>query len=147
MDALKLRTRIRQYVRDTASKRFTDSDLNLYVEEAIDRLRSYPIFTDMPYLSDDDDELIYLPENYHYIVALYAASRCFSVDNDFYQEEQKRNEFESIFADLISKIEGGEVTINDITGNAVVPNYVTDTVQDVYFNTSGTSDETGIEGE
>lgn len=138
MDLKNLRKRVRFYVRDTNSKRFNDDEIDFYINEGIDRTRSHMAFTDMPNLFDETDEVNYIPENYHYILALFAASRCFGVDNDFYQEQDKRNEFENAFAELITKIENNEIYIKELE-------YTSDYVKDEYFDRSNADEDTLIE--
>lgn len=133
--------RTRSYVRDKSGKRFPSDEITDYINEGIDRLRSYNIFRDMPYVNDDADDIYYLPEEYQYALALYGASRCFAVDNDFYQEQQKRNEFENIFADMVARIESGEITISDMTGSKVEYTYPIGYVVDEYFGGTNTTDE------
>lgn len=131
MNLTDLITRTRYYVRDINSKRFPSDEIELYINEGIERLRSYQAFADMSYPTATED-VSYLPTEYHYILALFAASRCFGVDNDFFQEQQKRNEFENAFMELITKIECGDIYIKDIE-------YTQDYVVDEYFE--GTSSD------
>lgn len=139
-----LRTRTRRYVRDVAGKRFPLAELDDYINEGVDRLRSYVTLSKMPYVNDTD-EISYLPEQYQYILALYASSRCFEVDHDFYQAEQKRNEFENTFADLIAKIENDEIKIYD-EQNVEITTSINpiDYVVDIYFNTTASDTESSI---
>ena len=143
MELTTLRTRTRRYVRDTAAKRFSTEEIDAYLNEGVDRLRSYSVFANMPYLNVVDP-ITYLPEQYHYILTLYAASRCFGVDNDFYQEQQKRNEFENAFADLVVRIESGDISILNGDNEAVDPSYQKDYVVDEYFNNTTSDDEEGV---
>lgn len=145
MTLIELRTRTRRYVRDIASKRFTEAEIDLYLNEAVDRIRSYPAFYSMPGL-DVATPISFLPPQYHYILALFAASRCFGVDNDFYQEQDKRNEFESAFLELIIKIESGDITIYDdgATQEEVVIEYPVDYVSDEYFGGSSSTEKEEI---
>lgn len=120
MNLQELRDRSRQYLRDTREKRFSDEELDSYLNEGVDRLRSYSALRDMPYLSEGVDVEV-LPYEYHYILALYASARCFGVDNDFYQKQEKRNEFENMMMELIAKLESGEVEIGTVfVGNEYV---------------------------
>jgi C4-type Zn-finger protein len=128
-------------MRDTAGKRFDEPTLEGFLEEAVDRVRTYSVFESMPY-ADDVLEVSYLPLKYHYLLAVYASSRLFELDNDYYQAVQRMNEFEHKFSELIDLIESGEVVIKDALGNAVInTSKATDTVSDVYFKTTGTDTE------
>lgn len=137
MNLTTLRTRTQRYVRDIAGKRFSTNEIDAYINEGVDRLRSYSVFRGMPY-PNVVDEISHLPQAYHYILALYASARCFGVDNDFYQEQQKRNEFENMFLELITQIENEDITILDTTGGGegveVELNFNRDYVEDEYFN-------------
>jgi hypothetical protein len=128
-------------MRDTAGKRFDDATLKGFLDEAADRVRTYSVFDNMPY-ADDAAEVSYLPLKYHYLLAVYASSRLFELDNDYYQAVQRMNEFEHKFSELIDLIEAGEITIKDATGTDVANKAkATDTVTDVYFNTTATDAE------
>jgi hypothetical protein len=133
MNLKDLRDRTRLYVRDSREKRFSDKELNSYINEGVDRLRAYYKLVDMPYVIEEM-QVQYLPEQYHYILALYASSRCFGVDNDFYQEQEKRNEFESMFTELQSKVDNGEVYITDYEHDA-------EHVIDEYFGITSTDED------
>lgn len=126
-------TRTRYYVRDINAKRFASDEIELYINEGIERLRSYQALADMGYPTATED-VSYLPTEYHYILALFAASRCFGVDNDFFQEQQKRNEFESAFMELITRIENEEVYIKNM-------NWTSEYVTDEYYETATTDEE------
>ena len=143
MNLVNLRMRTRRYVRDLAGKRFPNDEIDAYVNEGVDRLKSYPAFRNMPY-ANLVDEISYLPAAYHYILALYASARCFGVDNDFYQEQQKRNEFENMFLELVVKIENNEITILDNTNTEVDLGWKADFIRDEYFNASTTDDDEGL---
>ena len=136
MNLTDLITRTRYYVRDINSKRFPSDEIELYINEGIERLRSYQAFADMSYPTATED-VSYLPTEYHYILALFAASRCFGVDNDFFQEQQKRNEFETAFMELITKIECGDIYTKDIE-------YTQDYVVDEYFEGTSSDEDTLI---
>lgn len=143
MNLTELRTRTRRYVRDISEKRFSNAEIDLYIDECVDRMRSYPYFYNMPDINETDD-VQYLPSHYHYIIALFAASRCFGVDNDFYQEQDKRNEFETAFSELIFKIENGEIAIYDSDDTEVTVEHPIDYVNDTYFEGSTTDEEEDI---
>lgn len=123
------------YTRDTNSYVFSDNYIDIFINQAIDRLRQYKVFEGMTYLEYSDDEPILLPSQYHYLLALFAASRCFDVDERFYEGVEKRNEFEGLLDDLIADIQAGNIVITDADGNAVEDgtNYV-EYVTDAYFD-------------
>ena len=132
----------RLYARDNNSFMFTDANITIFLNQAIDRLAQYPIFEKMPYLTNDVPDVYYLPRQYHYMLALFASARCYDTDERFYEGTEKRNEFENFLDGLISDIEAGNVVIKDELGNVVVnPTKCTDTVTDAYFTSSGSDTE------
>lgn len=125
----------RLYARDQNSFMFSDDIIKTFLNQAIDRIKQYAVFLDMPYLNRSSDVVKFIPRHYHYILALFASSRCYDMDERFYEGTEKRNEFEFYFENLISDIEGGNVIILDGDGNEVENTTgVTDYVVDVYFN-------------
>lgn len=124
----------RTYCRDNNSYVFTVSNIKMFINQAIDRVRQYKVFGDMPYLNNESDEVSFLPEQYQYLLALFAAHRCYDTDERFYEGIEKRNEFEQAFSDLINEIEAGNVTISDGEGTVKddLPNYI-EYVKNEYF--------------
>lgn len=112
--------RTRLYCRDNNSYVFTDTEIKLFINEGIDLLRQYNAFRQMKYLNNNSDEPIILPDYYHYILALYASSRCFDKDERFYEGTEKRNEFETKFNDLVSDVESGNIKLTYIDENEEV---------------------------
>lgn len=135
MTLTKLREMTHIYARDTNGYMFTEDIVDMFINQGIDRLRQYPIFKKMKYLEDLNDEPTLLPSEYHYMLALFSASRCFDMDERFYEGTEKRNEFESLLDNLISEIESGNLTITDSEENTVVngANYI-DYIKNVYYN-------------
>lgn len=125
----------RVYCRDNNTHMFTDDNIKMFLNQGIDRLRQYKVFDKMSYLENNDDVVNFLPSQYHYLLALFASSRCYDTDERFYEGIEKRNEFESAFSDLINEIENNNVIITDDDGATVddKPNYI-DYVVDKYFN-------------
>ena len=122
------------YTRDTDSRIFTDVDIRMFINQGIDRIKQYNVFESMEYLSNLSDIPKLLPSMYHYILALFSASRLFDTDERFYEGTEKRNEFEQVFADVVDRIENGSLIITDESGS-VIDNTtnVIDHVVDVYF--------------
>ena len=119
MTLQELRNMTRAYARDTNSFMFTNDMVDMFINQAIDRLKHEPIFKGMVKLRDSIDSPILLPEEYHYMLALFSASRCLEFDERFYEATEKRNEFESLFTSLMAEIEAGNLTILDSDGNEV----------------------------
>lgn len=134
----------RVYCRDNNANMFADTNIIMFINQGIDRLKQYKIFQNMPYVSNNN-EISYLPEQYHYLLALFASSRCYDTDERFYEGIEKRNEFESAFSDLINEIESGNVVITDESGNVIdaFQNY-TDYVRDVYFKRGEKKDNESV---
>ena len=131
--------RTRLYCRDNNSYVFTDAEITIFLNEAIDYLRQYLPFRSMKYLEHSDDEPIILPDFYHYILSLYASSRCFDKDERFYEGTEKRNEFEKKWDDLLADIHAGNVVlsyVNEDDEEVVIEDETncTDQIVDDYFN-------------
>ena len=138
----------RVYARDNNAFMFKDSIITMFINQAIDRIKQYKVFADMPYLESSNDEVVYLPRPYHYLLALFAAARCYDTDERFYEGTEKRNEFEFYLDNLIADIESGNVVILDGSG-VIVENTTTyiDYVTDEYFAASADVDiDEGIVG-
>ena len=142
MTLSKLREMTHIYARDTNGYVFPEDYIDMFINQAIDVLRQYPLFRGMKYLEESSDEPNLLPPYYHYMLAIFAASRCYDIDERFYEGVEKRNEFESLLDDLLAEIHAGNIVIYDEGGNVVedTANYM-DIVTDVYFK-GGAEDET-----
>lgn len=138
MNRIELVEMTRFYTRDTNSLVFTDSEIHTFLNQAIDRLKQYKIFRDMPYLIQDDQEVTVIPAHYHYMLALFSASRCYDKDERFYEGTEKRNEFESLLDELIAEVQSGNTKLSDSSGeNLVDYTRYRDHVVDVYFKPRG----------
>lgn len=126
----------RLYTRDNNSYVFSETMIRYFINQGIDRIRQYKIFSGMEHLDYLDDTPTYLPSQYHYMLALFAASRCFDHDERHYEGTEKRNEFEQLFAELIADVENGNIVITDGNGDAVTVGAtgVDDFVKDAYFD-------------
>lgn len=144
MNLQELQNMTRVLSRDSNGYMFTNTDVDSFINQAIDRLKQELIFSKMVHLEDNEDVPNLLPEQYHYLLALFASSRCLEIDERQYEAVEKRNEFESLFADLMSEIQVGNVKILDNTISISTPddtsniventaNYI-DYVKDEYFN-------------
>ena len=134
--------------RDINGYIFTDQIVTLYINQCIDRLKQYKVFGNMVHLATGTDVPILLPETYHYMIALFAASRCLDMDERFYEGTEKRNEFEALFDELIAEIQSGNLVIYDATDTAVedTTTYI-DAITDVYYAEDEYADiDEGVDG-
>lgn len=114
----KLISRVQLYTNDKAGSIYSVSDLTIYLEEALDRVRSEYVFSSIPnYVAET--EITILPTQYHYLLALYASSRAFAQDERQYESSNSMNEFEVKFEELVGKIGNGEILIVDALGEPV----------------------------
>lgn len=132
--------------RDTNGYMFDNEMVTDFINQGIDRLRQTPIFKNMEHLVNPTDVPKLLPSQYHYLLAIFASSRCFEFDERHYEGVDRRNEFESLFDDLMAQVESGNQDIiqkaNDGggTGDGTYVDKVLETacyidyVTDKYFN-------------
>lgn len=126
--------RVRSLTRDLSSSIFRAIDITDYINEGIDRFRQFvPQLKGMAYLNSDELEPALLPSEYHHLLALYSASRCFGQDERNYQATTFMNEFEAKLDELKVHIEEGSITIADATGTPVDVSPNTDYVVNDYF--------------
>lgn len=127
--------RVRAYTRDFSNSIFRELDIINFINESIDRIREIvPELSDMNYLTDNKHVPKYLPEQYHVLLAIYSASRCFGQDEQHYQSTTFMNEFETKLDELKNRIEAGDIIITNDSGVVISTLTPTDYVRDVYFN-------------
>jgi len=147
---IQLILRVRSYTRDFSNSIFREIDITDYLNEAIDRVRE--VITEcegMVYLTNNSDVPTLLPSQYHYLLSVYAASRCYSQDGNDYKGGDMMNEFESKLNELQTKIDNGDVIITDINGNTITNDNPIDYVDlSAYWNANqfDTEEELGVEG-
>lgn len=145
MNLIQLKSKVRQYTNDTNSAVFKEDTIRDFINEGIDRLRENEYFYNEVSLPSNDSELRVLPSQYHYLLAIYAASRCFDMDERHYQGATRMNEFEQKLEDLLSKIDSGELVMKftDDQGieHTIESGYSFDAVSNDYFNESTALDE------
>lgn len=141
--------RVRSMTRDLSNSIFRLIDVNDFINEGIDRcVQVIPQFKGMVYLAGTVDVPKLIPNEYHQLLAVYSASRCFFQDERHYQATNLMNEFEVKLDELKGKIESGEVIIKDETGNPVTTEPILDYVVNNYFvKSNGLADyDPGVEG-
>lgn len=125
------------HTRDTNSALFNNVMCTIYVNEGIDRMRQWKPLRGMAHLVNETDEPTILPDEWHYLLALWVSSRCFDFDERFYEATEKRDEFENAFAQFRADVECGTITLYGSDGNPIdlstEGDCVIDYIKDVYF--------------
>lgn len=112
--------KVRSLTRDFSNSIFREQDIIDFINEGIDRVRQIIKELDgLKQLHSNMEEPTLFPAKYQHLLAVYAASRCFSQDERHYQATQLMNEFEIKMSDLKTTIENGEEVITDGDGNVV----------------------------
>ena len=127
-------TRVRSYTRDTTGTLFTASDVRDFINEAIDKLRQIKELENIKHLSNDSDVIVLLPSQYHYMTAIYSASRCFSQDEQHYQAQTYMDEFMGLFSLVELGIKEGTISIYYENGQIIKDTHEPDGVENVYFS-------------
>ena len=134
MKLVNLVARVRSYTRDTTGTLFTTSDVKDFINEGIDRLRQIKQLEGMKNLTNDLDEPNLLPPQYHYMIAIYSAFRCFAQDEQYTPAQSYADEFEILFKTVELGIQDGRIVIVDEANNEIKNDVDFDSVTDVYFN-------------
>lgn len=149
MNRLDLVKRVRSLTRDFSNAIFRESDIVDYINEGINRIRQViPELSGLEELTDNTQSPDLLPSQYHHLLALYSASRCFTQDERHYQASNFMNEFETKLDEMKVGIEEGRIKIIDPKTNQPIKSaYETDYVTDNYFKTKSLTDfDKGVEG-
>lgn len=126
-------SRIRSYTRDTTGTLFSLSDLQDFINEGIDKLKQINSLENMKYLKDNQDVPNLLPPQYHYSLAVYGASRCFSQDEQHYLAQVFAEEFNGLYDLIDLGIKEGTIVISDDNGNQINDSNIFDGITNVYF--------------
>ena len=126
--------RVRSYTRDTTGTLFTTSDVKDFINEGIDRLRQIKQLEGMKHLTNDMDEPNLLPSQYHYMIAIYSADRCFAQDEQYTPAQSYDDEFDTLFRTIELGIQDGRIVIVDKENNEIKDDVDFDSVKNVYFN-------------
>lgn len=132
---MELVARVRSITRDLSNSIFREIDIVDYINEGIERVRQViPELVNMKLLTEGGQTPEMLPEQYHHLLAVYSASRCFGQDERHYQASNYMNEFEAKLEELSVAIESGRVVIIDPdTGEPIKDSYEPDYVVNNYF--------------
>ena len=126
-------TRVRSYTRDTTGTLFELSDIKNIINEGIDKLRQIKSLETMATLTNDEQSVDLLPPQYHYCLAVYSASRCFSQDEQHYLAQTFAEEFNGLYDLIELGIKEGTIVIADDGGNPINNDISMDGVTNVYF--------------
>ena len=126
-------TRVRSYTRDTTGTLFELSDIENFINEGIDKLRQIKSLETMANLTNDEQSVDLLPPQYHYCLAVYSASRCFSQDEQHYLAQTFAEEFNGLYDLIELGIKEGTIVIADDGGNPINNDISMDGVTNVYF--------------
>lgn len=125
------------HTRDIDSALFTEDMFLIFLNEGIDKVRSFKPLVGMNHVLSVNDTINIIPDEYHYMFALWCACRFFDYDERFYEASEKRTEFESVYQDLTSSINNGKIVLYDDNGNEISIENNNDNpfdyVKDVYF--------------
>lgn len=135
MNRTDLALRVRSMTRDFTGSVFRDSDVNMYLNEGIDRFKQViPEMETMKHLNASDDIPAMIPNQYQHLLALYSTSRCFFQDDRHYQSGTYMNEFEAKLQEFQQKVESGDIEIIDPeTGEPILADSNDEYVRDNYF--------------
>ena len=125
--------RVRSYTRDTTGTLFELSDIENFINEGIDKLRQIKALETMATLISDEQSVDLLPPQYHYCLAVYSASRCFSQDEQHYLAQTFAEEFNGLYDLIELGIKEGTIVITDSGGNVLNDDISLDGVTNVYF--------------
>lgn len=108
-------------LRDTSNSLYTKELIYDGFDKAVDRIKQeIPTLKSMTYFTDDVTDLTYLPEQWHEMLGVYATYYAFAMDERLYESQLSFNEFEGKLESLAEKIESGEITIYNPSGDAVL---------------------------
>lgn len=102
-------TQTRRHLKDTTENVWTTTDIKAFVNDAILAIRSTipEYFTTLVKVANDND-VIYIDENYELLIPLFCAARCFEQDEQHFRATQKMNEFESRRIDMEQQIRNSD---------------------------------------
>ena len=125
--------RVRSYTRDTTGTLFELTDIENFINEGIDKLKQIKALETMATLTSDEQSVDLLPPQYHYCLAVYSASRCFSQDEQHYLAQTFAEEFNGLYDLIELGIKEGTIVIADDGGNPINNDISMDGVTNVYF--------------
>lgn len=125
--------RVRSYTRDTTGTLFDLNDITSFINEGIDKLKQIKSLEGMSTLTNNEQSVDLLPPQYHYCLAVYSASRCFSQDEQHYLAQTFAEEFNGLYDLIELGIKEGTIVITDSGGSVINDVNELDGVTNVYF--------------
>lgn len=126
--------RTRVYTRDFTGSIYRESDIDIFLKEGFNRFSIIPEFISLTYPASKSDSVTLIPDQYQYLLSIYASSRCLFQDEQDYRAGTLMNEFESKLEELKALIEGGSIVIKGLDGLPIETSSSNDYVVDVYFD-------------
>lgn len=122
MRRLEIIQRVRALTRDFSNSIFREQDIIDFINEGINRFKQViPELNGLERLLAQQQEPTLIPDQYHHLLAVYSASRCFGQDERHYQATTLMNEFEAKLDELKQAIGNGDIQIIDPdTGESIV---------------------------
>ena len=111
---------------------FTQENIVDYINEGIDRFRHIPQLEKMVALKNGEDVPILLPEQYHFLLAIYSCAMCFLQDENEYGYTQHMANFSAQYEELKQGIASGAIIIKDSSGNQIIDENATEYVNNIY---------------
>lgn len=142
-------TEVRVMTRDLTNSVFRESDIVIFVNQAIDRMKQLiPQLDAMVSLTAPNQEPIILPSKYHSLISVFATARCFGQDERHYQATTFMNEFEQKMDEFKTAIENGEIVLTDAENNPIEGTYNVEYVDlSAYWNDSEITElDEGVSG-
>ena len=117
MNRTQLISMVRANARDFTNSIFRETDIILYINEGVDRVRQViKECKPMVYLIAPTQTPIILPEEYHTLLSTFATARCFAQDESLMRSISFMNEFEQKLSELKEDVQSGDVILLDSNG-------------------------------
>lgn len=124
--------RVRYYTNDETASLFLRENVVEYINEGIDKFRSIPELSTMIHLVEPEDVPILLPDQYHFLIAIYACAMCFLQDENEYGYTQHFMNFTNQFNDVEQGIASGKIVILNSLGEQIIDETKMDYVKNEY---------------
>lgn len=105
---------IRRLINEPSASVWSNNDIFAFYKEALRRIKTGTKLLSGITIPASEAEELNIPSDFSDVPDLFAASRCFEQDKQYYEAAQKMNEFETKRSDMIDFIE-------ENPSNAVLP--------------------------